>query len=83
MHSGGDGIVRTYEFREPVTLSFFGSRRNFAPQGMESGANGARGDQYLERADEERVRMESIFSIHCAPRDRFTVETPGGGGFGA
>jgi len=83
MHSGGDGIVRTYEFREPVTLSFFGSRRNFAPQGMESGANGACGDQYLERADEERVRMESTFSIHCAPGDRFTVETPGGGGFGA
>lgn len=83
IHSGGDGIVRTYEFREPVTLSFFGSRRNFAPQGMESGANGACGDQYLERADGERVRMESTFSIHCAPGDRFTVETPGGGGFGA
>jgi 5-oxoprolinase (ATP-hydrolysing) len=50
---------------------------------MESGANGACGDQYLERADGERVRMESTFSIHCAPGDRFTVETPGGGGFGA
>ncbi|MFM1866640.1 MAG: hypothetical protein RL591_48 [Planctomycetota bacterium] len=80
---GGDGIVRAYEFREPITLSFFGSRRTFAPQGMEGGAPGACGDQYLARADGERVRTKSTFSIHCAPGDRFTVETPGGGGFGA
>ncbi len=82
-HQGGDGLVRTYEFREPVTLSFFASRRTTAPQGLAGGSAGACGCQFLQRHDRERQRLNSVFSTECAPGDRFTVETPGGGGFGA
>lgn len=79
---GGDGLVRSYEFREPVSLSFFGSRRNHAPRGAHGGADGACGLQHLDRAGRTGTLRDAVISLELAAGDRFTVETPGGGGWG-
>ncbi|MCE2884169.1 MAG: hydantoinase B/oxoprolinase family protein [Planctomycetaceae bacterium] len=86
---GGDGLVRSYEFREPVSLSFFGSRRKFAPRGVgatssgsdTSGVDGARGLQRARIAGITHVFNDAVLSLDLAAGDLFTVETPGGGGW--
>jgi 5-oxoprolinase (ATP-hydrolysing) len=83
LRRGGDGLVRGYEFREAVSLSFFGSRRRVAPEGAEGGAPGACGLQRTVVAGRASVSSEAVLSLELAEGDAFTVETPGGGGHGA
>ena len=79
---GGDGLVRSYEFREPVSLSFFGSRRTHPPRGAAGGGAGACGVQQIEHGGRTRTLHDAVISLELAAGDRFTVETPGGGGWG-
>jgi 5-oxoprolinase (ATP-hydrolysing) len=79
---GGDGLVRGYEFLAPVSLSFFGSRRLFPPRGAFGGSNGRCGTQRAIVAGAAVECESAVLSLEFAPGDRFTVETPGGGGFG-
>jgi len=80
--SGGDGLVRSYEFREPVSLSFFGSRRKHAPRGAAGGGDGACGVQQVECSGRAATLHDAVISLELGAGDRFTVETPGGGGWG-
>jgi 5-oxoprolinase (ATP-hydrolysing) len=48
-HRGGDGLVRCYEFRAPVTVSLLTERRATAPYGLAGGYDGARGRNAVER----------------------------------
>ncbi|MFM1823070.1 MAG: hypothetical protein RI967_1336, partial [Planctomycetota bacterium] len=82
-HPGGDGLVRSYEFRTPVSLSFFGSRRVHAPAGMAGGAPGACGTQHATVGGGAIDARASVLSLELGAGDVFTVETPGGGGWGA
>jgi 5-oxoprolinase (ATP-hydrolysing) len=75
--------VRSYEFREPVSLSFFGSRRAHAPRGAAGGGDGACGVQSVRRSGRDETLRNAVISLELARGDRFTVETPGGGGYGA
>ena len=43
MHPGGDGVVRTFEFLQPVTLSLLTSRRGSRPFGLAGGGPGQSG----------------------------------------
>jgi 5-oxoprolinase (ATP-hydrolysing) len=79
---GGDGLVRSYEFREPVSLSFFGSRRKHAPRGAAGGGDGACGVQQVECSGRATTLHDAVISLELGAGDRFTVETPGGGGWG-
>ncbi|MDI9403002.1 MAG: hydantoinase B/oxoprolinase family protein [Limnohabitans sp.] len=79
---GGDGLIRSYEFREPVSLSFFGSRRRFAPRGAYGGCDGLIGTQRVMRNGVETAIADGVFSLELQRGDVFTVETPGGGGWG-
>jgi len=81
-HRGGDGLVRSYEFLRPVSLSFFGSRRVHAPKGMAGGGDGACGVQHAVLAGRATPLPNGVLSLELAAGDRFTVETPGGGGYG-
>ena len=82
LHRGGDGLVRSYEFLRPVSLSFFGSRRAHAPTGMAGGGDGACGVQHAVLAGRATPLPNGVLSLELAAGDRFTVETPGGGGYG-
>ncbi len=79
---GGDGIIRSYEFREPVSFSFFGSRRMHAPRGVRAD-DGACGVQHGRIGGVETRLPDPVLSLELDAGDRFTVETPGGGGFNA
>jgi len=80
---GGDGSVRRIRFLRPMTAVIVASRRNVAPFGLEGGADGAAGRQWVERADGARQSLSGTDSAELAAGDVFVIETPGGGGYGA
>ena len=80
---GGDGSVRRIRFNEPMTVVVVASRREVAPFGLEGGADGLPGRQWVERAGGEVETMSGTSRAELQPGDVFVIETPGGGGFGA
>ena len=84
-HRGGDGVVRRLEFLRPLTVSMLSERRErFAPFGLDGGQEGAKGRNTLQRAGSEHVDdVGGKFALEVQPGDVLTIETPGGGGFGA
>ena len=79
---GGDGSVRRIWFGEPMTMVVVASRREVAPFGLEGGADGAPGRQWVERADGSVTVMSGRSKAELGVGDVFVIETPGGGGFG-
>ncbi len=79
---GGDGSVRRIRFHEPMTMVVVASRREVAPFGLQGGADGAPGRQWVERADGRVTPMSGRSKAALEAGDLFVIETPGGGGFG-
>jgi N-methylhydantoinase B len=75
---GGDGVVRELRVLEDCRLSILGERRAHAPQGARGGEPGARGRNLVNGEE-----LPAKASVDLAAGDVVTVETPGGGGFGA
>lgn len=82
-HRGGDGIVRTYEFLGPASVTLLTERRRVAPWGLNGGGNGTPGRNTLTRLNGEREAVPSKVRMSLAAGDRLTIETPGGGAWGA
>jgi 5-oxoprolinase (ATP-hydrolysing) len=80
---GGDGAVRRIRFLERMTAVIVSSRREVAPFGLDGGADGAPGRQWVERVDGSRETLTGTDRAELAPGDVFVIETPSGGGFGA
>jgi len=75
---GGDGVIRRYRMLESCTLTLLTERRSRAPAGAMGGSNGAPGKNLLNgRVLPAKCRVELV------PGDVVTIETPGGGGWGA
>jgi N-methylhydantoinase B len=83
LHPGGEGIERQLAFDVPATVSLMGERRVLAPWGLAGGEPGARGEDWLIRADGTRERLPGKATIEVEPGDQLLVLTPGGGGWGA
>lgn len=81
-HRGGDGVVRRVMALEPLTATIVSSRRSEGPFGLEGGAAGQAGRQWVERADGSRVDLGGTAEVPLAIGDAIVIETPGGGGFG-
>jgi 5-oxoprolinase (ATP-hydrolysing) len=79
---GGDGVIRKIRFLEPMTATITASRRVYAPFGLEGGAPGALGAQFVERADGRREPLPGRAAVELAAGDAFIIHTPGGGGYG-
>ena len=79
---GGNGLIRSYQFLRPVSLSFFGSRRKFAPQGLDGGQPGACATQQAVIGGIAIDCSDAVLALELGIGDQFTVQTPGGGGFG-
>jgi len=82
-HPGGNGIVRTFEFLEPLDVSLLTQRRTTAPFGMNNGNPGQPGRNLLIRADGNTTELDPSAHIHVQPGDQLTIKTPGGGGYGS
>ena len=81
--NGGNGMVRTIEFREPLTLSLLTSRRTTVPFGLNGGTAGLAGENWLQRANGSREKLPSSCQREVGCGDCLELYTPGGGGFGS
>jgi 5-oxoprolinase (ATP-hydrolysing) len=79
---GGDGVIRAIRALEPVTATLVASRRTVAPFGLRGGADGAVGEQWVERADGRREALSGNARVELSAGDLIVIATPGGGGFG-
>ena len=83
-HRGGDGIVREFEFHQPLTVSLLTQRRGpYPPFGLNGGKAGALGKNWVQRAG--MTNWEAVpgaVRLDLMPGDALKIETPGGGGWG-
>jgi N-methylhydantoinase B len=77
-HRGGDGVVRRYRALERCTVTLLTERRRHAPAGAAGGAPGAPGRNLLNGRE-----LPAKCRVELQPGDVLTIETPGGGGWGA
>ncbi|WHO38694.1 hydantoinase B/oxoprolinase family protein [Sphingobium sp. AP49] len=81
-HHGGNGGLRRIRFLEDMTAGILANRRSVPPFGLEGGAPGGLGRNWVERGDGRIEMLGATGSAEMAPGDVFVIETPGGGGFG-
>jgi N-methylhydantoinase B len=81
-HAGGDGICREIEALAPCEVTLLTERRALAPWGLAGGEPGARGRNYVVRADGTVEEVPGKCRLTLRTGDRVGIETPGGGGFG-
>jgi 5-oxoprolinase (ATP-hydrolysing) len=86
-HRGGDGVTRRIEFLKPLTLSILSQRRGpYPPYGLAGGHPGALGKNTLQRVGQTFLSAEQLPGLvqtEVQHGDILTIETPGGGGWGA
>ena len=77
--SGGDGLVREFQFLAPAHFTLLTERRTHAPWGIAGGGDAAAGRQPAQWTSPAGSKCER----NARPGDRLRIETPGGGGCGA
>jgi 5-oxoprolinase (ATP-hydrolysing) len=81
-HCGGDGVVRSFEFLQPVTVSLLSSRRSNAPFGLAGASAGSPGENWLQKPGQKAELVAANCQMEVASGTILTIYTPGGGGFG-
>jgi 5-oxoprolinase (ATP-hydrolysing) len=82
-HHGGDGVIRDVHFLEPMRANILADRRRVPPRGIKGGGDAKPGRNWVERTDGSVEEMIATASAEMKSGDRFVIETPGGGGYGA
>ncbi len=75
--AGGDGIVRSFTFLKPATVTLLTERRRHAPWGLNGGEPGLPGRNLLNG-----TLLASKVTLEVHRGDTLSIETPGGGGWG-
>jgi 5-oxoprolinase (ATP-hydrolysing) len=85
LHRGGDGIVRRIQFLKALQVSLLTERRGpYPPFGLNGGAPGALGVNTLRPwGSPTEQQLPGKAQVNVQPGDVLTVQTPGGGGYGA
>jgi len=76
-HTGGDGLIREYEFLQPANVTLLSERRSVKPWGLHGAEDALSGANFLN--DD---LLPGKVSVNIKAHDRIRVETPGGGGWG-
>ena len=79
---GGDGLVRSVEFREPMTAAILANRRRVPPFGLAGGEPGARGTTRVILRDGRSEWLGATAQVAVDVGDVVEIATPGGGGYG-
>lgn len=82
LFSGGDGLIRSYAFSSPATVTLLAERHLNPPWGVRGGSPGSCGRHRLRKPDGSESLLPSKAEIEIAPSSVLTIETPGGGGWG-
>jgi 5-oxoprolinase (ATP-hydrolysing) len=82
-HHGGDGVIRDVRFLQPMRANILANRRRVPPRGIEGGGDAKPGRNWVERVDGAIEELSATASAEMQAGDRFVIETPGGGGYGA
>ncbi|NUP72490.1 MAG: hydantoinase B/oxoprolinase family protein [Gemmatimonadaceae bacterium] len=77
-YDGGEGVIRAYRAMAACTVTLLTERRRHAPSGLQGGAPGSVGRNLLNGEP-----LPAKCRVALAPGDVLTIETPGGGGYGA
>ena len=81
-HSGGDGIVREFEFLTAADVTILSDRRARGPYGLAGGKPGSPGRNTLIRGKRfAAIPAKAKFDV--GPSDVLRIESPGGGGYGS
>lgn len=81
---GGEGVLRTIEFLEPVEVSLLTSRRgSYRPYGLAGGQPGSAGINTRIGCDGQRTELPAACHLSLEAGEAIEIQTPGGGGFGA
>lgn len=80
--SGGDGIVREFIAKEKLDINILSQHRKEKPYGLKGGQSGKAGNQYLIKANGQKIKLQGMDSSLIEINDRLIIETPGGGGYG-
>ncbi|MGC1380846.1 MAG: hydantoinase B/oxoprolinase family protein [Candidatus Baltobacteraceae bacterium] len=82
-YRGGNGLIRSIELVEgSARATLLADRHTLQPPGAQGGESGACGRHTLTRHDEPRPLPAKV-SLALEPGDTLTIQTPGGGGYGA
>ena len=79
---GGDGVIREVRFLTRAQITVLSDRRKFAPYGLHGGDSGQQGSNILIRNDGRNEPLPSKFTTWVEAGDVFSIQTPGGGGWG-
>lgn len=87
---GGEGVIRSFLFTTPLSITLLSQRRRNHPFGCYGGRPGAKGENRLwkkksqnDRGNQwEEILLPGSFQGEVEPGDRLEIRTPGGGGFG-
>ncbi len=82
-YHGGDGVIRKIQFQAAMTANILSSHRQVPPFGLAGGGAGKVGVNAIHRADGTIAALPGTAQVAVEVGDVFTIETPGGGGFGA
>lgn len=77
LYSGGNGLLREFQFLKPAEVTLLTERRRHSAWGLQGGDNGEPGSNYLNGDV-----LSSKSSLSVKKGDRLVIETPGGGGWG-
>jgi N-methylhydantoinase B len=75
--TGGDGLVREFEFLSAAQVTLLSERRTRSPWGMQGGEAGQAGVNWLNGK-----KVPGKVGLKAKAGDRLCIETPGGGGWG-
>lgn len=81
-HTGGNGIVREFEFLEAMEVSLLANHYESMPPGLAGGRGGKPGRALVIRQTDQQQPLRYADKCNVEPGDRLRLETPGGGGFG-
>ena len=82
-HRGGDGVVRRIRFTRAMRAGILSNRRRVPPAGLAGGSPAQSGQNTVIRADGTIELLGATATVDMGAGDVFSIETPGGGGFGA
>ncbi len=75
--------MRRVRFEEAMTVNVLSGHRSVGPYGQAGGEAGLVGRNRKIAADGSVTEYGAVLQTTVEPGDRFEIETPGGGGYGA